>query len=78
MTTKPIIPSREIQALANKLHDAIIDAFVVLGQIRHLAPEDNVVGGMNIVMLEALDYANEICKRSKDKDNDNETDNVAN
>lgn len=76
MITKPITPNREIQALANKLHDAIIDAFVVLGQIRHLAPEDNVVGGMNIAMLEALDYANEICKRSKD--NNNETDNVAN
>lgn len=76
MITKPTTPNREIQALANKLHDAIIDAFVVLGQIRHLAPEDNVVGGMNIVMLEALDYANEICKRSKD--NNNETDNVAN
>lgn len=70
MTTKPITPNREIQALANELHDAIINAFVVLEQIRHLAPGDNVVGGMNIVMLEALDYANEICKRTKPKEDE--------
>lgn len=74
--TQPITPSSKTQALANQLHNAIINAFVVLEQVRLVAPEDNAVGGLNIVMLEALDYANEICRRTKLKDN--ETDNITN
>lgn len=63
--TQSIMPSEEMLSLANSLHDSIVDAFGTLNKIRRKAPGDNVVGGMTVVMLEVLDYSNEIINKSK-------------